>query len=145
MPYLAKQVNEHALRHCSASSKTTNKIVQRFSQYPLRVEKQVTSKLWSLSGGSFATRIPSRITFSIMAINMCVKCPSNISKSGLSLTYCPSKSNHTANILIVVQLLSETSKNELSKVFDSFHVFWKFFSSKNYQGIKNTSSCFSHN
>ena len=81
MPNLTKQVNKHALRHCFASSKTTDKIVKDFSQYPLRGEKQVTSKGRSLTvtcGGSFTIWIPSRLAFSKTATDKCIKCPSNI-------------------------------------------------------------------
>ena len=92
--------------------KLLTKSLRDFSQYPLRGEKQVTSKGRSLSvtcGGSFTIWIPSRIAFSKTATDMCVKCPSNINSSGLSITCCRKKSNHTANISVVIQPLSETA------------------------------------
>ena len=89
------------------------KILSRdFSQYLLRGEKQVTSIGWSLSvtcGSSFSIWIPSCTVFSIIATDMCVKCPSDISSSGLSVTCCQNKLNHTANISVVIQPLSETA------------------------------------
>ena len=92
--------------------KLLTKSLRDFYQYPLKGEKQVSSKGWSLSvtcGVSFPIWIPLRIAFSITATDMCVKCQSNINSSGLSVTCCRNKSNQAANILVVIQPLSETA------------------------------------
>ena len=51
-----------------------------------------------------------------------IKCPSVINSSGLSVTCCQNKSNHTANILVVIEPPSETVQNVLGKAFDPFLV-----------------------
>ena len=110
MPNLTKQVNKHALRrHCFASSKTTDKSLKDFSQYSLRGEKQVMSKGWSISitcGGSFLMWIPSHIAFSITAVDMCTKCPSNVNSSGLSITCC--QNNRTTQQILTLSMYFES-------------------------------------
>ena len=105
--------------------KLLTKSLRDFFQYPLRGEKQVTYEGWSLSVTcrcSFTIWIPSRIDFSITTTYMCIKCTSSINSSGLSITCCQDKSNHTANISIVIQPFSETAQNVLGKAFDPFLV-----------------------